>query len=438
MIPRLLKPTEGGRPLLELGRVRLPVLADVEDPVSASELAVFDACEWRHRFEYVLRMRPTDEPIYFKTGKVLHAGLEAGYRASVGTEGVPLDERVLVAALASEQAVDEALARYEELADAEVRSDELRDRLLSEASEVARLVRWILPRYWRHYVEDFERYRVVEVERRGVVPLGPTTSFLFVRDLVLLERGTDYPAASAIVCDTKSTKRAPREVEKRVELDSQMTGYAYALAYELSQRFEAWQDPESGFLGPALDAKPQGVSVLYNVIRTWAPKSPKLNKDGTVSTAAIDTTAEAYQAALDAAGEPTWLCEARELGGKKATAAEEKWTKIHAAQIERLTELRGRGDDQFLRIEYSRTRAELEEWRRETELLAQRIQARRQRPDRAVRSRWVCSAPGALPCPWRLPCLEPGAPEHYEGYRVSDPYERLRGGEHYGDSQTEE
>lgn len=423
--PQLHAPRDG-RPELEIApKVRLPVLADVSDPVSASELAVFDSCEYRWRFEYVLRLRPLLEPIYFKIGKVVHSGLEAGYLSAAKTEGAAnLDERVDAAALASEQAVDARLRRYEEHAEEEIRSPELRDRLITEAEETARLARWILPRYWRRYAEDFDRYRVAEVERRGTVPLGSGTRFLFVRDLVLLDR-SDNP--SAICADTKTTAQQPATLEKRVELDAQMTGYGYALAYELARRFDAWKDRDTGYLGPELDVPPRGVSVLYNVIRAWAPKTPKLTKDGTVSAAAIDTTPAIYRAALEAAGEPAFLVEAREKGGKKLEAAAKRWEKIQASQTERLASLVDASDSQFLRLEYTRTIAELNEWRRETEILAKRIQALRAAPELAVRSRWVCSAPFAKPCPFRMPCLEPGMPELYEGFRVSDPYERLKG-----------
>lgn len=431
---RLVHDDETGRAVLELGRVRLPVIADVRDPVSPSELASFDACEWRWRFEYALRLRPKREPHYFKLGRVVHAGLEAGYLTWEATRSASLEERIAVASVACEERIDADLAEWEAHAE-EIRNDEIRDTAITEAREGARIARWIGPRYWRHYADDFDRFRVVEVERRGVVPTGRRTEFAFVRDLVLW----DERARSLVLVDTKTSAASAHELERRVALDSQLTGYAYALDHQI-RHVPDWTDAEGVLFrdfGPGHLAVGH---VIYNLIRTTPPKEPKINKDGTVSSAAIATTAEVYQQALDAAGVPVWLLEARELGGRKAETAEARWAKIQLAQTKRLQALRDAGGiDVFVRIEHVRTRGELEEWRRETELLTLRVQARRERPDRAVRSRWVCSAPRALPCAYMMPCLEPDAAEVYNAYRVSDPNGRIaREGQDDGGEAEEE
>lgn len=412
---------EAPRPELRLGRVTLPVIADVRDPVSPSELQTFDACEWRWRFEYALRLRPKREPHYFRLGRVVHAGLEAGYLTWEATRSASLEERIAVASVACEERIDADLAEWEAYAEDEIRNDEVRDTAITEAREGARIARWIGPRYWRHYADDFERFRVVEVERRGVVPTGRRTDFAFVRDLVLY----DERAHSIVLVDTKTTTASAHELERRVALDAQLTGYAYALDYQI-RHVPSWTDAEGVLFRDFAEGHIAVGHVIYNLIRTTVPKEPKLNKDGTVSSAAISTTPEVYQAALDAAGLPSWLLEARESGGRKAESAEAKWGKIQLAQSKRLQALRDAGGlEVFVRIEHVRTRAELEEWRRETELLTLRVQARRERLDRAVRSRWVCSAPRALPCPFMMPCLEPDAAEVYDAYRVSDPNGRL-------------
>jgi hypothetical protein len=437
------------RPLLELGpRVRLPVLADVGDAVSASELERFDACEVRWRFEYALRLRPKREPLYFKIGKLIHGALEAGYLSSTKTLGAPHEERVDIAALESEQAIDQRLEKYRDAAEDAIHAPELREKLISEAEEAATLARWILPRYWRVYADDLERYRVAEIERRGESDLGPRSRFLYVRDLVLLEVHT----GALIVCDTKTTSQPFEAIELRAALDSQMTGYAWALAAELDRDALAFlrgtllpDDAREGLearLGGAV-APSRALStghVLYNVIRTSGlPGAPRILKDGTVSPASQNTTATAYRAALAAAGEPDWLRAGREAGAKRASAVEARWERLRREQLDRLEQLEQRGDgDFFRRFEFHRTPADLEDWRHETELLALRIQARRQRPDRAVRSRWVCSSPRSMPCPYRLPCLEPEALELLEEYRTSDPYERLKGETPDGDEATED
>lgn len=453
MIPELLEhPDPTRRPILKFGpRVRLPVIADVADPVSASELERFDACEVRWRFEYALRLRPKREPLYFKIGKLIHGALEAGYLSSTRTVGASVQERHDVAAHEGELAIAARLDAYEEAAEVEIHSPDLRDRLLREAHEAARLARFVVPRYWRYYADELERYAVVEVERRGEVDLGQRTRFLFVRDLVLLERGTD----ALVVVDTKTTTQPFDSFELRAALDSQMTGYAWSLTRQLDTEPAAFLD---GSLLDAADRErlrakldravvadtgtttPSRIlgtgHVMYNVIRPWTPKPPRILKDGTVSAAEQDTTAEAYRAALAAAGEPEALLAAREAGGKKAIAAEAKWERTRRAQLERLAELEKRTPDLFRRFEYHRPPRDLAAWRAETELLALRIQARRQRPDRAVRSRWVCSSPRSLPCPFRLPCLEPESLELLEEYRTSDPYERLRGEQRDGDDEA--
>lgn len=440
MSARLLPGEKGGRDVLELGpRVRLPVLADVRDPVSPSELERFDACEFRWRYEYALRLRQKREPIYFKIGKVIHAALEAGYLSSVETRGAEIRERNDLAALAGENAITAKLEKYERRAEDEINNPDLRDRLLREADEVAKLARFLVPRYWRHYADDLERFEVAEVERRATAPLGPRTSLLYVRDLVLFERET----RTLVVVDTKTSGQALELLESRVALDAQMTGYTWALAHELRTDF-------AGYIGRSLlpdelrdrlleQGRVHVGQVMFNAVKTWRPKAPRILKDGTVSAAAQDTTPELYAAALEAAGRPAELREAEASGdAKKLAKALTKWEKTRREQLERLEQLRERpGVEVFRRIEFHRTARELEDWREETETLALRVQARRQRPEKAVRSRWVCSGPRALPCPFRLACLDPDVPDFLDGFRTSDPYERLRGDRDDGDETNE-
>ena len=363
--------------------------------LSNSEMQTFRDCPEKWGFVYVDLLRPKVEGRALAVGHVVHAGLAAGIRT------YPKADLAIPAAV---NAVDGELAQYlARLADSKTEADEY-ERLAMEAEELSGLVRFMVTHYFETHAENDARYLVpVLVERAFEVNVPNSLGRRTPTNLggVLDALYYDTENGDLLLDEHKTCSTHPGSVEKRIEFDPQISGYLFAI----QAMAQAGQIQVPG-LTPEQVAKLRVGRTRYNVLRKKVPSVPKVNKDETVSVAAIDTLARFYEAAL----------QAQELRGKPRTEAQ-------GTLLERLT---GKGDPFLGRYEFFRNEEEIEAWRRETIVQGGRIRAALRDRSTLYRNPGHCAMPWSLSCAMRDVCLNPTDPMVRSTYRVAkDAHEEI-------------
>lgn len=376
-----------------------------------SELEAFRACPQLWGFRYVERLRPRVEASALALGRCLHAGLAAGYRA--WPDG---PETTLQAAQAGAR---EALRAWQAdvLRAGRIEAERL-DQMAKEAEETERLAEFMVDNFFCEMAaEDHGDLIPILVEQ----PFEVATEDVMGRDTAVRLAGVmDLVSFSlrygdVVLDEHKTSVGVPQDMDRRLEMDSQTTGYVYALSrlarygerrdgkrvfpiadalaraagrYEshtrerLLDEARRWQRPQTTGVG----------RVRFNVLRKKIPTQPNVNQDGKVSTAAIDTLPEIYRAALAA------------QEGDRGIAITEKQTAL-------LERLEAKGNTFCGRREYHRTAAELERWLHEVRTDAARIRSAGRQPSERTRNPGHCTMPWSMPCRYRSVCLDPQATE---------------------------
>jgi CRISPR/Cas system-associated exonuclease Cas4 (RecB family) len=255
---------------------------------SLSQIYTFNSCprKWELNYkEYLDRIRHS--PDRMKRGTVIHRGLEYAMRSFFDTYKAHPDKSALYHL---DQAIIAALVGIEE-ASQENRPDhpimigdmevEIDYNELAEWDGMVAECKTIVLRTLYH-LNFHDTYRVVGYNGKPMVELevvAPVEEYGFefsgTIDVVLhnIQDGT------LEVVDWKTTTSFRTEHEEM--MNSQLGVYAYIL---------------SRMLGASVD-----VGTIYNIYSN-PPKSPKINKDGTVSRANIRTDWETYAEAVRSAG----------------------------------------------------------------------------------------------------------------------------------------
>jgi hypothetical protein len=374
-------------------KIRRPTALTV---VTTSEVQAFRDCPNKHHFRYRERLRPKVEGKALAIGHIFHAGMSAGLLAGwKDIDGLTPDQRVanqIQAATANvAQQVFDWVAKV-----VEHDSNANYVALQEFAEDAGSMISFMLSNYFEQAKRDLATLILLEVERPFAVPVrdsvGRKTRLEFqgVRDAVFYD-----PTYNAIeLHEHKSVAHLPEDIAKRAEMDPQTSGYMYALI----------EDRAAGRL-KFLDGKPVPADamlgrVAYNAVRKKRPSVPKVNKDGKVSVAAIDTLPAIYEEALRV-----------QVDARKIPVTQD--------QEEKLAELQARGNTYYGRVEYQKTREEIERWRSDTLVDASRIRAANADPARRTRNPGNCNMAWSLPCEYRSVCLD-DSPEIRAMFRVDE------------------
>jgi hypothetical protein len=370
----------------------------------------------KHGFEYVQGLKPRVTPKPLLEGSVAHAGWGAGYEV---LQAIPLSEArrdpdgalglMLEVAWEAAQASYETFMR-EKLVD--VRADALAD-LAEEAQKTLELERWMVRHFFEATKDDIGRLVILAVEHPFTIPIPNRIGrrgHLQLTSLGIDMLAFDTATGLTAVHEHKTMSANVDNIDRRLEMDPQTTGYIHGVRF-LTGPY-AGGHPDS--LLPAYDkaAALHGLNaadfmrtglVAYNVQRKKIPSAPKVNKDGTVSVAAIDTLPDIY---LNAVGEQvdfaTWSA-----GKKDRVKAAASWATMREKQDRIIEDLTSKGDTFFLRREYHRTDAEIERWREECWIDAARIREAKRDPRKRTRNPGHCTMPWSLKCRFHDLCLDP-------------------------------
>lgn len=304
--------------------------------VSQGELSVIRTCGWKHHLKYTLQLEPAESAYQqpLEVGDMVHGGVAEAYREvqrqqlSLGsTRG--LDKQAVLDAVS--RYIDERVRRIREASGFSMFSDADSDSAAESTEQEAKAAVGLFIDHvlWR----DIERYVVVAIELPFRVPLMDKhgrrvgDQLEGVIDLVLY----DIHVGKLVLGEHKTTRSDAFTYDFRIEVDPQIPLYLFAMSRMFDER------DVSG-------------AIHLNVVRKTAPKRPAVNKDGTVSTAAVDTTRDMYQAALlEQTTEPTYLAAARQNHAEKQTKAsaerletnEAKWRETQQRQADVLASLGG-------------------------------------------------------------------------------------------------
>lgn len=364
--------------------------------VTTSEIQTHRDCPQKHDFQYRQRLRPLTTGKALAVGHVFHHGMSKGLIAGwVGVDGLTTDQRLTRQIEASIADVDAQLFEWckEQVQHSHsARYDEIQE--FADTSGI--MIKFMLENYFRTMRRDLEQLVLVDTEHpfsvrvRDVLGRRLPIVFQGVRDALFYD-----PTYNALeLHEHKTVSNLPEDIGRRAEMDPQTSGYLYALI----------EDRAGGGL-KFPDGKPvPGDAVLgrvaYNAVRKRAPATPKVNQDGSVSVAAIDTTVEIYMAALD---------------------EQQKVRRIPVSdkQLELMHKLKTRGNTYCGRFEYQKTKAEIERWRSDTVVDASRIRLAATSPAARTRNPGHCNMPWSLPCTYRAVCLD-DTPETRAMFRVVD------------------
>lgn len=351
--------------------------------VTTSEMQTHRDCPSKHGFRYIDGLRWPTEGKALAIGHIFHggmsAGLVAGWRDMTGTVADRL-ARQIKAATATVQTQVDTWAQQQAL------HDKNADYVALEtfAREGGDMIAWMLSNYFVRTQTDLTSLILVDVERPFSVRMRDRAGrkmplqFDGVRDALFYD-----PRHNALeLHEHKTVSDMPEDIGKRAEMDPQTAGYMYALIEQRAAAALTFLDgtpvPADAVLG----------RTAYNAVRKKKPRQPKVNKDGKVSIAAIDTTPEIYVAALD----------------EQATVRK---IPVTAEQLAKATELRDAGPGRwFHRHEFYRTRAEIDRWRSDTVVDAARIRQSHADPTRRTRNPGNCNMPWSMKCEYRAVCMD--------------------------------
>lgn len=385
---------EAMAPTAEPAKTRKPRRSSALTVVTTSEIQSFRDCPNKHHFAYRERLRPLVTGKALAIGDIFHQGMKRGLLAGwANIDGLSVDDRL--ARQLVEAVVDVDTKCFEWVSNV-VEHDPNADYAALEAfaTDTADMIKFMLTNYFTLAKRDLSTLVLVETERafavrvRDAIGRKARVEFHGVRDAVFYD-----PTYNALeLHEHKTVSNMPDDIGKRAEMDPQTAGYLYALVEERNAGTLKFMDgtpvPQDAILG----------RVAYNAVRKKKPSTPKVNKDGSVSVAAIDTTAELYMAALD------------EQQHQRKIPVSDK-------QLAKLKELGARVNPYFGRHEYQKTRAEIERWRSDTMVDAARIRAADNDPAKRTRNPGNCNMPWSMSCSYRSVCID-DTPETRAGFRV--------------------
>jgi len=302
-----------------------------------------------------------------------------------------------------------------------------RDDLQAELVDSNELVDSMLDIYWRSNRADQTNYIPILIEAPFEAPVlnkAGYPSHLYhqgVFDLVFLDR----VFGDLVLAEVKTTGSEPMSIERRFEFDPQIGGYLYALKWLLS---------EGRIINPEtrrpLDRATTVGRVVYNVSRKKAPSKPSINKNGAVSTAAIDTLPELYAQAMH-----EQVYEQPQLDKENPTERQieahmkkvSTYEQTKAKQVEILTRLELRGTGPFFgRFEHYRSDDSLDLWAHEQLVTTRQMRSARRDSSLCVRNELACNMPGAPSCPYRAVCIEDHPDVRGALYRIAEvPHEEV-------------
>lgn len=362
--------------------------------VTTSEIQTFRDCPQKHDFAYRQRLRPKVTGKALAIGDIFHRGMSAGLMAGwVGVDGLTQAQRLARQLVASTADVDaRVFAWVQEVVEHDPNADYA--GLQAFADDAGAMIKFMLTNYFELSVRDLVSLVLVEAERpfdvrvRDAIGRKTRVAFRGVRDAVFYD-----PQYNALeLHEHKTVSNVPDDIGKRAEMDPQTSGYVYSLLEERAAGKLKFLDgtpvPSNAILG----------RVAYNAVRKKKPSTPKVNKDGSVSVAAIDTTAELYMAALD------------EQQRVRNIPVTEK-------QLELMRGLAARVNPYFARHEYQKTRSEIERWRSDTMVDAARIRRADTNPETRTRNPGNCNMAWSMACSYRTVCLD-DTPETRASFRV--------------------
>lgn len=416
-------------------RTRLHVLTH-------SERQCWRNCHALHGYAYVERLRPQRAHVALRWGIMFHRvvalatvavyeelpkrrAMSAGERTYCVNSAVDWTRYYVARTLAE---LREELA---ELGDVDARGD-----MLGELEENEPWFSHAAQNYFELTGDDWSEYELLGVEvpfqvrlRDSIGRVVPTMVHEGVMDILRVH----VPTLRVDVSDHK-TMATFTNSERRLQLDDQTTGYLFA-ARELHR---AGKLPSFSLLAPHLtDASFS--SVTHNLSRKAAPSEPRVNKikkndqadaevfarlkaeeettghsRGRVSTAACDTTAGRYRAAL----EVQWTA---------------RGIPVDDDQRAFLRTLDGRGETFFRRVQSVRSDHDLRRWCSEYMVEQHHIRAARADELQRTRNPGHCTGVASASCSYQSIC-EAGEPASSRAglvfgfVRVDDPHEEVRRG----------
>lgn len=214
--------------------------------VSHSQVRSYLSCRRKWKLERVYARKYKD---YFTIGKLVHAGVALYYNnIKNGTDHSISEELSAVA----QQLLDESPCHEVEIMDS------------------LRLAQQYVKNYIS-YAKLYDNFRPVEIEKEWIIELDETarTACKIIVDGVVEDSNGDL-----FILEHKTPARVE---EEHLPVDTQVTLYAALV---------------EGILGRPVKG------IIYNMIRKKVPSVPKILVNGGLSSAAIDTTAEIYHAAI--------------------------------------------------------------------------------------------------------------------------------------------
>lgn len=394
-----------------------------------SELESWRLCHARHGYQWIDGLQPRELVRALTFGTLHHVGVAAGWLAAWRepdwSNAQRKAEAVAAAALALGKRTGEFLLELERMPQTEDT-----ERMREETLEASNTALWTV----QHYFDRSEHLL-------HWVPLGVELSFQVPvlnrvgKPDILIHEGTmdlvlwDRDTGRIVVDDHKTTSNDPELLNKKLELETQLTGYVNAV-----ERLHKSCRLVTGATDAARAVVAAGASdwntatigsVAFNVARSRKPSHPTLNlltkkqvqtsnqselyarqesgeertPMGEVSVKQIDTLPEIYRAALE-----DQLID-RELP-------------ITDKQRELLASLERKGDTYYRRFEGYKNPDERERWRSEMWTDSKRI--RDARKDRLLRTRnpLACTGPASPRCQYALICSSPDDPIARGAYRV--------------------
>lgn len=377
-----------------------------------SECECFDACRAKHGYQYHELLRPIASSKPLDRGKFGHVGIAAGWKKAAF---MPTSDRTVLDELAIEtgsKAIDEAFATA---TDALFKTqpqnvDDLIDEQRSNADEAKVGVE----HYFNARTDELATRVLLACEENFLIRLpndnGRLTRVAYSGAIDLVTYDPDLGVIS--IEDHKFTTVDPFAYERKLALNTQLSGYWFAVNYlrRVCNNDPFWYlaDECCKLHGlKLLEVLDSNLIAAYNVIMAKPWGAPSVNKDGSVSVAKCDTTAEIYRSAL--------------------SAQQERGIEISDKQQVFLDDLSRRQTSRCHKFEFSRSEAELDRWRRETIVKAAQIRATEKNQELRIRNPGNCTKMSSYACGMAPVCLDPTCESIRRlSYRVaSSPHEEL-------------
>ncbi len=404
--------------------------------ITNSELEAWRKCHafWGFRYPDLLRTKEPALPLTY--GTLHHCGAEAGWLAAWSSLELSRGDRLARARAEAPKAIHAKALQYFEELNSTTFPEHVDTNLLAEETEQARDVAlWSVDHYFTQAQTDLDFVPLlIEAPYTVQIPTKAGVGGILgnggVIDLVLWDR----EQGRILIQDHKGTKSAVQSLERRVELDTQLTGYLVALRVllrELGDRFKV-EDMKTTAAVRALVA--QNISELmqattgtvgFNVVRRARPNTPKLNllKKGQV----VTSDQKELFALQETDGEPRGEVSVAEIDTLPEVYAEalqvqfyERELVITDKQRERLDKLKAKGDTYFSQIEFFRGADAIERWRQEVWIDARRMREATRDHTLRTRNALACTLPSSPACPYAAVCLNPDSAEARAGFRIAE------------------